>query len=330
MRDLMLMIVLCGALPVWAAPVAIVSEEAHTFGTVVRGTVVERTFTIHNGGDQALRIGKVMLTPPLVPTRLPGLVPPGADGVVALRLDTRDLDGPFEGIVALASDDPAHAQIELAWTGTIVPPIEVTPRRAFFVATQRGVAKEATLDLVSHEPDAVDIRAVVHDSTRFTTRVEAIDPGRRYRLHLRLAGEGPAGKRTEPITVSTSSARSPSVQILANTHVYERVHTFPDAVDMGALTQAELRSPALGARRAQTLMVYQAGGTDLRVDAEVDVPGLVLHGERGPAGDRVQITVGVRPDALPVGPIAGTIQLRTNDPEFPRLSIPVVGTVLDG
>jgi hypothetical protein len=116
----------------------------------------------------------------------------------------------------------------------------------------------------------------------------------------------------------------------ANTYLHERVYTFPDEVDLGALRYEDVqRNPGLLQAAGQTLMIYQEGGSDFQVNLKTDLPALNLKWERGPKGDRYQVTATLMRDKLPIGPIKGSIFIETNDPEFPRLTIPVVGSILE-
>jgi hypothetical protein len=75
-------------------------------------------------------------------------------------------------------------------------------------------------------------------------------------------------------------------------------------------------------------MVYQTGGRDFSITARSDIPGLRVQAERGPNGDRVQLTVSLAREKATPGPIEGTIRLTTNDPDFPEIRVPVRGAVL--
>jgi hypothetical protein len=80
---------------------------------------------------------------------------------------------------------------------------------------------------------------------------------------------------------------------------------------------------------AQTLMVYQEGGSDFRVTLRSDLPGLKLKWERGPKGDRYQTTIALDPDKVHLGPYKGLLLIDTNDPAFPKLTVPISGQILD-
>ena len=79
---------------------------------------------------------------------------------------------------------------------------------------------------------------------------------------------------------------------------------------------------------SQTLMIYQAGGRDFRVTPSTNVPALEVTSQRGPRGDRVQLTVSLDASKAAAGPIDGAIVVTTNDPRFPRVTVPVYGVIL--
>src|SRR5215475_10821387 len=68
-------------------------ETHFDFGSSVQGTLIEHDFVVTNEGTAPLRIGNVDLTPPLLATRIPGEIAPGASAAIRTRLDTSQLQG---------------------------------------------------------------------------------------------------------------------------------------------------------------------------------------------------------------------------------------------
>jgi hypothetical protein len=135
-----------------------------------------------------------------------------------------------------------------------------------------------------------------------------------------------ASRRFAPTpSLHTSNPTRPLLEVSANTYLRGRVYTFPDVVDLGAIRLADLKADR--ARLAQTLMVYQQNGSDIRVTFSTAAP-LTIRGERGPKGDRWQATVTIKDEELGPDPIRGSIVVGTNDREFPQFTVPVVGTIL--
>ena len=310
------------------APKAVFTETRFSFGTVRQGTAITREFVLRNAGAAAVRILGVRATAPLLLGRMSAQIAPGTEAKLRVQLDTSKLSGPFEGEILISLNDPELPEAVLQVEGRINPPIELSPRPVFFVAGQRGRPKQAAIEIINHEPEPLRIESVEHPRERFTTKLETIEEGRRYRLSLMLNPAGPGGKQTETILVKTSSRTRPLLSIAANTYLRERVYTFPDAVDLGALRLEDLKAhPDLLQRTAQTLMVYQSGGADFQVKLRTDLPVLDLKSERGPKGDRYQSTVTLIGEKLQAGPIEGSIVIETNDPDFPNLTVPVRGEI---
>jgi hypothetical protein len=312
------------------APKAVLMEDQFAFGTAIRGTTIEHEFVLKNEGSADLRIKGMRLTSPLSLASMPAVVKRGSQVSIRVQLDTSALYGPFEGQILISLNDPSLPEARLAFEGRVVFPIEVSPQPVFFVAATRGERRIVSLDIINHDQEALRIESLEHPKGRFTTKLDTVEEGRRYRLSLILNPNGPGGKKTETILLKTSSQTTPFLKIPANTYLRERVYTFPDKIDLGFLSLAHIKAqPDLLERTAQTLMVYQWGGSDFRINLRTDIPMLDMKGERGPKGDRYQATITLIGEKVQAGPIDGFIIIETNDLEFPSLTVPVTGSILE-
>jgi len=313
-----------------AQPKAQIDETAFDFVESVQQTPIQHEFRLRNMGGTALRIAKVALTPPLRVLRMPAQVAPGEEAGVTVGMDTSTLTGHYAGRIVMYLNDPVLPEAELTFSGNIVPPVEVSPGPFLFLVGHRGESATAALEIINHTPEPLRLSKPEHPTDRFTSRLETLDDGKRYRLTIALIGSGPGGKQADEILLKTSSKTVPVLRVPTNTYLRERVYTFPDAIDLGALPLVDIEShPGLLSRNAQTLMVYQKGGTDFRIKASADIPELDVSAERGPAGDRHQLTISLTPRGqLKSGAIQATVLIETNDPDFPLLSVPVSGKLL--
>lgn len=298
------------------------------FGTVLQGAVIEHAFPLRNEGAGPLRIAGVQLSPPLQLGRTPAVIAPGATGQLRLRLDTSAIEGDFSGELLVTLDDRTATPLAFALAGKVVPRVEILPRPAFFLSTSKGVAKSASVEIVNHDSEPLALALPTPPPAHYTARLQTVEAGRRYRLTVGIPAGAPAGRRSDRLELQSSSARTPVIPVGVNTLVRARVHTFPDVVDFGQLRLSELRDPGAAAFASQTLMVYQTGGRDFSLTGHSSVPGLAMHIERGPRRDRVQITASLLRDEVAPGPLHGTIHVRTNDPEFPELAVPVTGAIV--
>lgn len=304
-------------------PNAVFPEARFAFGEVISGAVVEHDFVLNNQGSAPMLIQKVSMTTPLLVTQMPHEVAPGAEGRIHFKLDTANLEGKFEGAILVFLNDPALPQASLAFSGRVVPAIQLSPMPAFFVAGQRGRGNRGAIEIVNHESGPLTIEKIEHSAGRFTTELETLKPGQRYRLTLALKPDGPGGRAAGTILIRTSSKRMPVLKVGANSYLYEKVHAFPDVVDFGTLRAGDAGHAAV------ILMIHQEGGTDFKVQLSTDVPSLSLKSERGPKGDQYQAEVTLSLQRIPVGPIKGSIFIDTNDTQFPRVIVPVNGQIVE-
>jgi hypothetical protein len=312
-----------------AAAADVTNTNSFLFGRVLSGQVLTHEFTVRNAGSAPLRVARVQLTSPLIVTSMPPVVAAGAEGRIAVRMDTSGLRGRFVGEVDVIWADDANEPVSFSVEGEIVAPVEISPAPVFFLAARRGETRHTSMDIINHETEPLRIDEVSHSQDRLTTRLDVLEEGRRYRLLVSLKPDGPGGKQSESIVLHTTSARQPTISIVANTLLRERVYTFPDEVDFGTLSLSRLEhDPGLLTTMAQTLMVYQFGGTNFDVQVRPTLPQVVVVSERGPHGDRYQNTVSLTRDQLHTGPLRGSILIHTNDAQFPELVVPVVGTIV--
>jgi hypothetical protein len=310
-------------------PKAVVLESRIDFGRVMRGALIQHELAVDNHGSAQLLITRITMTAPLTVRRIPR-IEPGQRGHIPITLDTSEISGSFKGEVVLFCNDPATPEIHISFAGEVFESVELSPLPGFFIATTRDIPKEQSIEIINHETQPLRILKIEHPPDGFSTKLDTVKDGQHYRLTVLMPGTGPAGKSLERILVHTSSADQPLISIPVNTWLRERVYTFPDEVDMGVLPFETInRNPELLRRLSQTLMVYQVGGRAFEIRTHTDLPGVSIGIERGPQGDRWQLTVSFREDVQP-GSMKGLIHIETNDPEFKTLTVPIRGSLLIG
>lgn len=297
----------------------------HDFGEVLQGTVVRHAFVLRNDQAVPARIAGIQASEGLAMSAVPVTVPAGGERTLPVTLETGHISGPVSASLAVALEGGGRQLFELV--GRVVPPMEVRPRPAFFVSTQKGQARQATLELINHEAEPVALTLPAQPAhARYRLTLAEVEPGRRFRLTLAVHEDAPPGRLSEFIALASTSAIKPKVPLGVNVQVRERVYTFPDVVDFGTVRVSDLQ--ARNAANTQTLMVYQASGRGFRATPALEGLAADLAAEPGPQGDRVQVTLSLPPDAGP-GPLRGTLVLTTNDPEFAQLRVPVTGQLVE-
>ncbi len=303
-------------------------SDLFSFGSVDLTAPLEHTFEFQNDRSEALEIKNVQLTPPLTVTQMTARVGPGSLGRVTVRMERPREKGDFKGFVTVNFKNQNLKPLYFWVVGKFEATIDFEPFAAFFVSTQRGEAKTRSIVITSHEPEPLNILEVKHDSSRFSTHLETLESGRRYRLTLTVKPDSPAGRETKYITLLTSSQKHPLLKVQANTAVHERVYTFPEAINFKTIPVATLKGrPQLIQNLSQLLMVYQHGGTSFKISARSDVPFLRLTLQQAQLKDRYGIQIEIIPEKLTTGEVQGSIIVTTNDPEFPQIIVPTSATV---
>jgi hypothetical protein len=236
-------------------------------------------------------------------------------------------------LLAAVSAQPALlaqvSQVPVAIPAPAVQGIDFEPLPAIYVVAPRGTVKEASLVIINRNKDPLKITGIENPSRRFTARTETLEAGRRYRLVVALKGEGPVGDQRDFVRVKTNLENDPVIRIPVNTRVREKVYTFPQSVFLGRFNVGQIKSdPETGRGAGQMLMVYRKGIPGFKIKLSSDVPFLKFSSEPGPRGDQWETSVWIDPELAKPGEINGKIFIETNDPEIPRLVVPVTGKLL--
>jgi hypothetical protein len=276
-----------------------------------------------------LEIQQVQLTAPLMVTEMSNRIEPDAEGRVTVKMQKPLVHGDFYGGVIVHFKNDARDPQKFYMQGEIVPPIEFIPHNVIFLSTQRGQTKSAAVEIVNHESEPLEIQNVECNAARFACELAAVKPGRRYRISVMLKGEGPGEQQTDTIVLPTSSRARPFLEIKAFSKIRDRVYAFPDSIDLQTVDANYLKAhPQMVGVLSQSVMIYQAGGQNLQVVAQTDVPFFHVSTQSSPQfRDRVEVTVSIDPTKLKSGPVKGSISVGTNDPDFPKIVIPVSGRI---
>ena len=278
-----------------------------SFGRVGMDQSVEQEIAFENDSGRLLEIDRIKLSPPFSAEDISSTILPGANGSFRLVLGKDREPGPYTGRAQVLFKGAEHPPLEFVIKGYIIPPIEFRPRSFFRVATHSGVQRQASLEIFNHRDEPLNITSVEENSERFSVQLETIEKGQHYQLRISLDGTAPAGRMSEKIVLHTSSAALEPLIVRADTWIRERVYHFPETIDMGRLPWAVTNNEGTLSTLAQTLMVYRPGTNDFKVNASTTLDMVGVSAERGPDGDRYQLTLTLLPEKVKPGHIDGEV-----------------------
>jgi hypothetical protein len=120
----------------------------------------------------------------------------------------------------------------------------------------------------------------------------------------------------------------PLVRLAAHQLSSERISVFPDVLQICIVlpTEGEKDRSYLESFFHQ-LTVRSHGGAPLRISVDTDLPFLEVVAGPPRADGCHTVDVRLLPHRLRRGPFSGTISIHTDDPDQPRLTVPVVGRI---
>ena len=111
-----------------AAPRIECSSPKYDFGTVIGGTSITHEFILKNEGDEPVKISNVKNCCGVKSTIVPMEIAPGSNAVCKVVFNARNRYGPQDKQILIASNDRKHPYYELKMVGTLLKPVEFTPR----------------------------------------------------------------------------------------------------------------------------------------------------------------------------------------------------------
>ena len=132
---------------------------------------------------------------------------------VELSLDRGAPAGPMADYVVVTTDHPEQPQVKIAVSGLVRPIISVAPRVADFGRREVAEPQSKSLEVKNLGTAEVEVTEVTSDVAGLDAELEAVEEGRHYRINLTLTDAVPKGDFEGSLTIKTSSARQPVVQI---------------------------------------------------------------------------------------------------------------------
>lgn len=310
-----------------SAPKAVTGAVQHDFGRVTSGAILEIKFKIGNEGSAPLRVGNLRLSGKGVSVRLQQQVGPGETDEVIAKIDTSTLVGDWQWSITFNTNDKTRPQIKYDLQAHVYLPVEVNPRRLFFSLFEDQTAKKI-VDITNHLDRPLAIKRVEPKGSHFTAALETVTEGKKYRLNVIVPMATLPGRYRETVTLHTDDPERPMLHVAVNVLVKRDVSVTPDEVDFGNIpaNRVKLSANAL-ALMTQTILVKKRAGDFAITGIETDIPFLTIETEPKGRAATFKLSIGLDPNKLTAGEIRGSLKIKTDDPRFPEITVPVSGEI---
>lgn len=315
----LLLVCLCIAVRASAAdgtaPVIVIDEPLHDFGTVAEGGAARHLFKVRNAGNAPLEIKSVTAScgcTAAAPKEK--LIAPGRSGEIDVSFDTRGRPGKNEKVVTIVSNDPktptttVRIKIDVQQMLGFNPPYsflqgfagEPVKGEAWLTGKLAGSARPKVTRV---EPaDAVKVEVAEKRTDGATQR------GLRFQLTSRAVGQG-----TFKVVLATGIPAQPTID-------HQVTWLVRGNVEVPATVFLDLARPELKER----VIPVSSRRPDFRLKAARVLEGpfnaVLVTGEgRAPAAVKVTTTL----PQPPATPVAGKLVIESNDPLEPKKEVSV-------
>ena len=118
----------CVASTSMAKPKLHCESPKYDFGTVIGGGSITNAFVLTNTGDEPVVVSKIKNCCGVTSALVPMTIPPGSNAVCTSVFNTKNRYGRQDKQILLITNDKKHLYFDLRLPGTLLKPIEFSPR----------------------------------------------------------------------------------------------------------------------------------------------------------------------------------------------------------
>lgn len=310
-------------------PKAALDATVQDFGRVKSDSNVRQTFVLRNEGSAELEVQRVEVSMPGMRVRVRQKIPPQASAEINVEWDVRKLSGQTEGHALLHLNDPSRPEIDLTLKGEIVQPIEIKPYPAIYMSAFQGEEAARSVTIVNTQERLVTINKLEQNGDHFVANLETVQAGKNYELIARIAPDAPVGRYRESVVLHTDDPAHPRLRVEVNTLVKADVFVNQEDVDFGQLSLTQLKQDKnILPLVQQSLIVTRRTGRLAITAIESDIPFIAVAQDPPGKAGTFRLDIGLDLGKVFPGKFQGNVRIRTDDPKFPVLSIPISGELI--
>ena len=312
-----------------AAPKAVVPQDKVDVGTVAKGEVMKHVFVIKNTGTADLAITDVKPSCGCTVSDYDKVIKPGAEGKIALTIETKQFSGPITKTALVLTNDPSMPQMTLHVSGNVKPYVDTHPYGFFRLQALTG--ESVTSDLILTSDDAAFAPAKIEVPYKFlkATVAEAGEKERvagkgakQYKLTLATAPDAPEGLLGGYVKLQTGVKQQPELELAISGYIKPTVTITPAMVNFGNF------DPKGEAVRRNVMVIDNVPqrASFAVTKAETTVPGIsanVVAIDKG----RIKVDL-VVDEKIKKGVFEGELKIQTNDKAKADVKVPIRGVIL--
>lgn len=294
----------------FAAPV-------HDFGRMKNGETVKHSYVFTNTGDRLLEVSHVHASCGCTTSgEHSRQVEPGKTGTIPIQFSSGSFHGDVTKMITVTCNDATQPTVMLQLKAHIWKPIEVVPPLATLHVTTESPSNATTLRIVNNEETPLTLSEVESSNPAFAAELKTTQPGKEFELIVRTVPPLSNGMLQGQISMKTSSADVPVLNLTAWANVQPAIMVTPAQIILPAAPMATLKSYTILVRNnATNAMVLR--------DPAVNASGVEVELKEHQPGRYSSLTV-TFPAGFEIAP-GETVELslKSNHPQLPVIKVPV-------
>lgn len=296
-----------------AAPRIECRSPKYDFGTVIGGASITNAFILWNRGDEPVIISKIKNCCGVKSTIVPMEIAPGSNAVCKAVFNARNRYGPQDKQILIASNDRKHPYYELKMVGTLLKPVEFTPRFVRLGSLLQDGEILQTITVTNLLEKAVELKSVSSTIKGITAKAVGgiADPAmeqRSWTIHLKTSPPLAVGKLSGSIQLDFSSG---TVNVPVIGTVKPVIQTTPEKIQFA--TRSSNATERLVMLRSGDGRLFDILSANLEnSDGSVDVVKL--------SDNRWQCRLSIVPNKLLPGSV---LRIMTSSKFQPEITVPL-------
>jgi len=294
------------------------ADPVYDFGKVTSGEVVKHDFVFTNIGTATLEIKDVR---PGCGCTTAGtwdkLVEPGKTGNIPLQFNSANFGGAVLKQATVTCNDPGQSNVVLQIKGTVWKPIDVTPTMAVFnVSSEVQTNETKIVRIVNNLDQPLTLSDLQCTNKSFTAELKTVKEGKEFELRITAIAPFDAPSIVAPVSIKTSSAKTPVINVTAYVVVQQAVVVMPNQITLPA-------GPSTNAMHY--VVTIRNSGTNSLVlsDPVINVPGASVHVQETQPGKFFSLTLDF-PAGFQAEPGQKVeLTVKSTHPKFPLITVPV-------
>lgn len=198
-------------------PQAALSTTESDLGEVLKGRAGHFEFLVRNTGDAPLEIA-VKPTCGCTVAKCDRMIAPGAQGIIAVVLDTTGMSGRVRKLLNVTTNDPGKPSVPLTLAATVVEPVDINRASLRPLQLSADGSTSVTIPVRIDSSEPTRITGATCDQPYAEAVVEPLPPtssgARRYQVRVTVGCEAPLGRTTVGVVLSTDSPTQPMVPVM--------------------------------------------------------------------------------------------------------------------